>query len=77
MGQKGQAENLHAKSSRNKGRPLREGGQQHQRGEHEKESGEKQHARNQLQGVSLKVHLTKDNECISIQQYRVEATLLI
>jgi hypothetical protein len=77
MGQQGQAENFDAKSCCNKGGPLREGGQQRQRGEHYKKSREKQQTRAQLQGVSLKVHLTKDNECISIQQYRVEATLLI
>jgi hypothetical protein len=53
MGEQGQTENFHAKSSRNKGRPLREGGQHHQRGEHYKKPEEKQQTSTQLQGVSF------------------------
>ena len=34
MGEQGQAENFDAESSRNKGRPLREGGQHRQSGEY-------------------------------------------
>jgi len=53
MGEQGQAEGLDAKSRPNKGGPLREGGQQRQRGEHYKKSREKQQTRAQLQGVSF------------------------
>jgi hypothetical protein len=53
MGEQRQAEGLDAKSRPNKGGPLREGGQQRQRGEHYKKSREKQQTRAQLQGVSF------------------------
>jgi hypothetical protein len=49
MGEQRQTENFDAKSCPNKRRPLREGGQHHQRGEHEEKPEEKQQTRTQLQ----------------------------